>query len=229
MSAGSRPRAVVPEWDPRTGFGNHWPGGTEMQRLPQQPRRLMWAAAGSQRESDVMGWQGSAPAGCGQGGLWCYGWFVGYTSEGKLSNMWTYSWVESFVVVMVVGSFLDCCSCELVTVFSHDCSLSWWDSYFPCFASVFVVPLLCSLSFLSPKFHHQHFCLWAQCSLCPMAPPPSLAGWCVSGQLWRHFRPNIIATQCSFWCFLSIRLVLTLHYSPLSLSLASFRVSLFQI
>lgn len=78
---------------------------------------------------------------------------------------------------------------------------------------LFAVPLLCSLCFLPPKFHHLIFfifCLWVQFSLCPVAPPPSPAGWCVSGKLWRHFRPNIIATRCSkacsIWCFLSIPL-----------------------
>lgn len=49
-----------------------------------------------------------------------------------------------------------------------------------------------------------------QSSLFPVAPPPSLAEWCMSGSLWRHFRPNVIATQCSqacsFWCFLSVPL-----------------------
>lgn len=70
---------------------------------------------------------------------------------------------------------------------------------------------LCAIAFSLQKFHFPHSCLWIQCgaAFAPWPRPKSQAGWCMSGQLWRHLELHVTAAQCSqtffsFWYSLSL-------------------------
>ena len=178
-------------WVPAAVQGaGSWPGGMEM-RLPQQPVNVKQTAAGSRRE----------------GGRW-----VTWERSGRLRSNWAAAlWMICRISppnrcwVSVCDAMGVCRNGKLVVhplfpwyarhspfLLSSSISVFHFFNYYPCNAFSYVPSLLLLnsvASFLSVGP--------AQSSLCPVAPPRSVAGWCMSGWLWRHLRLNVIATQRS--------------------------------